>query len=148
MSVAGIAGATFSPMLATRSRRQRALAAVVTAASAVGLLGVLVPVGIEPAAIVLLGAAQSAALGLALTFVAVRAPSAADAAQLSGMAQSVGYLLAAAGPFAVGVLHDMTGGWTVPLLALLLALVPQGAAGVLAGRDRLVRRRTALPTGD
>jgi CP family cyanate transporter-like MFS transporter len=142
-TVAGIAGATAAPVLATRWRGQRALAVGITAVAAVGLLGVLAPFGVEPVAVLLLGAAQSAALGLALTLVAVRAPDAAHAAQLSGMAQTVGYVLAAAGPFAVGALHDVTGGWTVPLLLLLALLVIQGTAGVLAGRDRLVRRHPA-----
>jgi MFS transporter, CP family, cyanate transporter len=140
-TAAGIAGATIAPMLATRGRRQRGLALGITAVAAVGLLGVLAPIGVEPVAVLLLGWAQSAALGLSLTLVAVRAPDAAHAAQLSGMAQSVGYVLAATGPFAVGALHDVTSGWTVPLLLLLALLAVQGTAGVLAGRDRLVRRR-------
>jgi len=142
-TVAGIAGATIAPVLATRGRRQRGLAVGITAVAAVGLLGVLAPVGVEPVALILLGAAQSAALGLALTLVAVRAPDAPHAAQLSGMAQSVGYVVAAAGPFAVGALRDATGGWTVPLLSLVALLAVQGTAGVLAGRDRLVRRHPA-----
>jgi MFS transporter, CP family, cyanate transporter len=144
-TAAGIAGATIAPMLATRGRRQRGLALGITAVAAVGLLGVLAPIGVEPVAVLLLGWAQSAALGLSLTLVAVRAPDAAHAAQLSGMAQSVGYVLAATGPFAVGALHDVTSGWTVPLLLLLALLAVQGTAGVLAGRDRLVRRRTPDP---
>ncbi len=142
-TVAGIAGATIAPVLATRGRRQRGLAVGITAIAAVGLLGVLAPIGVEPVALILLGAAQSAALGLALTLVAVRAPDAPHAAQLSGMAQSVGYVVAAAGPFAVGALRDATGGWTVPLLSLVALLAVQGTAGVLAGRDRLVRRHPA-----
>jgi CP family cyanate transporter-like MFS transporter len=140
-TVAGIAGATIAPMLATRRPRQRGVAVGITAIAAVGLLGVLAPVGVELVALILLGFAQSAALGLALTLVALRAPDAAHAAQLSGMAQSAGYVLAAAGPFAVGALRDVTGGWTVPLLLLVALLAVQGSAGVLAGRDRLVRRR-------
>ena len=140
-TVAGIAGATIAPMLATRGASQRGVAVGITAIAAVGLLGVLAPVGIEVVAVVLLGFAQSAALGLALTLVALRAPDAAHAAQLSGMAQSVGYVLAAAGPFAVGALRDLTGGWTAPILLLVTLLAVQGTAGVLAGRDRHVRRR-------
>ncbi|TQM45510.1 CynX/NimT family MFS transporter [Pseudonocardia cypriaca] len=141
-TVAGIAGALIAPMIATRGPRQRAAALGITAVAAVGLLGLLAPVGVELVAVVLLGFAQSAALGLALTLVALRAPDAAHAAQLSGMAQSAGYVLAAAGPFAVGALRDLTGGWTVPILLLLALLVVQGTAGVLAGRDRHVRRGT------
>jgi CP family cyanate transporter-like MFS transporter len=139
-TVAGIAGATIAPVLATRRRRQRAVAVAITAIAAIGLLGLLAPVGFELAAVIPLGFAQSAALGLALTLVAVRAPDAAHAAQLSGMAQSAGYVLAAAGPFVMGALRDLSGGWTVPLLLLVALLAVQGTAGVLAGRDRQVRR--------
>ena len=51
------------------------------------------------------------------------------------MAQSVGYLLAAAGPVGVGILHDLTGSWTVAMSALALALIPQGLATLWAARD-------------
>ena len=86
----------------------------------------------------LLGFGQGAALGLALTLVALRSPDAAHASELSGMAQSVGYAVASVGPFLVGAVHDATGTWTVPLVLLLVLFVPQGIAGVLAGRDRWV----------
>ena len=138
-SIVGVLGSLTAPVLAARYRRQRVLAAGITALTALGLLCVLLLPGAEVVAVALLGLGQSAALGLALTLMALRTPDAAQAAQLSGMAQSVGYVLAAAGPFAVGVVHDATGGWTGPLLLLLGLLVVQAAAGVLAGRDRLVR---------
>ena len=63
------------------------------------------------------------------------------------MAQSVGYTVAAAGPFVMGALHDLTGGWTVPLVVLLVLFVPQGIVGVLAGRDRLVQARSSPRVG-
>jgi MFS transporter, CP family, cyanate transporter len=137
-SACGIAGATVAPVLAARTREQRAVVAATTALAAVGLLGLLAVPGTEVLWVVLLGTAQSAALGIALTLVGLRAPDAGRAAQLSGMAQSAGYVLAAAGPFAVGFLHDLTDGWTVPLLLLLALLAVQGAAGLLAARDRQV----------
>lgn len=142
-SLVGIAGSMAAPVLATRFPRQRLLAAGVSAMAALGLLGVLVLPGAEVVSMVLLGAAQGAALGLALTMMALRSPDAAHAAQLSGMAQSVGYTVAAAGPFAVGALHDLTGGWAAPFLLLFVAVAVQGTAGVLAGRDRMIRSRTA-----
>lgn len=65
------------------------------------------------------------------------------------MAQSSGYLLASVGPFALGVLHGVTGSWTLPLIVLAVLLVPQTVFGLLAGRDRLVggygRGRAAVP---
>jgi CP family cyanate transporter-like MFS transporter len=46
---------------------------------------------------------------LGLTFIGLRARSAHQAAALSGMAQSVGYLLAACGPPLMGKIHDASG---------------------------------------
>jgi MFS transporter, CP family, cyanate transporter len=142
-SIVGIGGSMAAPVLATRYRRQRLLAAGLTALAALGLLCVLALPGFELLAMALLGAGQGAALGLALTLMVLRAPDAPHASQLSGMAQSVGYAVAAGGPFAVGALHDLTGAWTVPLLLLLGVFVLQGVSGVLAGRDRMIRARIA-----
>jgi CP family cyanate transporter-like MFS transporter len=75
---------------------------------------------------------------LALTVIALRARTGADTARLSGMAQGFGYLFAALGPFLVGFLHDVAGGWTVPLAMLLGLLLIQLVFGVLAGRHRFV----------
>jgi CP family cyanate transporter-like MFS transporter len=75
---------------------------------------------------------------LALTVIALRARTGADTARLSGMAQGFGYLFAALGPFLFGLLHDVAGGWTVPLAMLLGLLLVQMAFGVLAGRHRFV----------
>jgi CP family cyanate transporter-like MFS transporter len=58
--------------------------------------------------------------------------------RLSAFAQGVGYLLAIPGPILVGVLHERTGGWRVPLALMILLMVPQAVAGMVAGRDRQV----------
>ncbi|MDO0916415.1 hypothetical protein QQM39_38005 [Streptomyces sp. DT2A-34] len=55
------------------------------------------------------------------------------------MAQTVGYLLAGLGPLAMGVLHNATGGWQVPLTALIALVVPEAIAGLLAARPGHVR---------
>ena len=143
LSLVGLTGSMAAPVLAGRARDQRMLAMAVSVVTGIGFALTLVD-GLEVVAIVPLGIGFGAALGLALTFMALRAPDAAHAAQLSGMAQAGGYTLAAAGPFVVGALHDLTDGWTVPLIVLLALLVPQTVAGVLAGRDRLVG---ATPSG-
>jgi CP family cyanate transporter-like MFS transporter len=51
------------------------------------------------------------------------------------MAQSVGYLLAAAGPFLFGVLRDATHAWTVPLMLLFAVAVCLLITGLGAARD-------------
>ncbi len=127
------------PALATRGRDQRAANAGGIIVCVVGLLGcLLAPLWAVWGFAVLLGLSQGWLLAVALTVIVLRAPDARSTASLSGMAQSVGYLLASAGPLLAGLLHDWTGSWA-SLGALTLAL---GAAavwtGIGAGRDRLV----------
>ncbi|WP_169814916.1 MFS transporter [Nocardia crassostreae] len=54
----------------------------------------------------------------------------AENAALSALAQSLGYLVAALGPFTVGVLHAATGGWTTPMIALTITAAAQLVAGI------------------
>lgn len=70
---------------------------------------------------------------LGLTFIGLRASSAHQAAALSGMAQSVGYLLAACGPPLMGRIHDANGDWHIPLLAVALISLVMAVCGALAG---------------
>lgn len=58
---------------------------------------------------ILLGIAQGAAFTLALTVIGLRSHDSRVAAQLSSMAQGIGYLLASAGPFIAGALLHATG---------------------------------------
>jgi MFS transporter, CP family, cyanate transporter len=137
MNLGNAATALLAPMLAHRFRDQRPIIAVTVLAIAVGLSGSLfAPTGSAVVWTLLLGLGQGASLGLAIFFTMARAPDPVAAASLSGFAQSVGYLIAAAGPLAVGFLHTATGGWTVPVLALLGVATLQLWAGLLAGRAR------------
>ncbi len=87
----------------------------------------------------LLGLGQGGAVAVALTLILLRSPNAAVAARLSGMAQGIGYTLAAVGPLLVGMLRQWSGDFrAVPVLFIVLGSA--GAlAGVGAGRARLVR---------
>jgi CP family cyanate transporter-like MFS transporter len=125
-----------APMIAERRPSQRGVVGVAVGMSGVGALGLLVAGSTASTLwVVLLGLGQGAAFSLALTFFALRAPDPGHAAALSGMAQSVGYLLAAGGPFLFGVLRDVTGTWRVPLALLLTVTICLLIAGIGAARD-------------
>ncbi len=137
MNLGNAVTALLAPMLAHRARDQRLIIVVTVLAMAVGLTGSLYgPTGSAVAWTLLLGFGQGASLGLAIFFTMARAPDPVTAASLSGFAQGTGYLIAAVGPLAVGFLHTSTGGWTVPVLALLGVMGLQLWAGLLAGRAR------------
>ncbi|AVD92053.1 CynX/NimT family MFS transporter [Pseudomonas alloputida] len=124
-----------APWLATRGKDQRLAIVVVMSGTLAGLFGCLyAPLsGLWGWAIVL-GLGQGGTFALALTLIVLRSKDAHVAANLSSMAQGVGYTLASMGPFAVGLVHDLTGGWTA--LGWIFAVLGVGAVvfGLGAGR--------------
>jgi CP family cyanate transporter-like MFS transporter len=139
MQLGGAGTSLLAPALAHRTRDQRWLTGVVVAVTAVGLAGCgFAPVGGAVGWVLLLGAGQGAALGLAIYFTMARAPDPAAAASLSSFAQGAGYLVASAGPLMVAFLHAATGGWAIPFGALIVVQGGQFAAGMLAARPRVL----------
>ncbi|MEV3989624.1 MFS transporter [Streptomyces sp. NPDC049837] len=134
-----VAGAFLVPLLAGRMRSQRPLVVLVTSMVGAGYAGLMVaPVSGAWLWAAVLGVGQGGAVGLALTMIVLRSGDAVTASKLSGMAQTVGYLLAAAGPLAAGAVHQATGGWTVPIALVLCVCGAALAVGLMAARDRKV----------
>ena len=138
-----------APVLADRRPSQYGVVVAAVTLTGAGTLGLLVAAGTATALwVVLLGLGQGACFSLALTLFALRAPDPEHAAALSGMAQSVGYLLAAVGPFVFGVLRDATHSWTVPLALLLAVVVSLLVTGLGAARDAHVAEPGTPPATD
>lgn len=98
---------------------------------------------------ILLGSGFGVGFTLVLALFVLRAGDAPHAVALSGMAQSVGYTLAALGPIAVGALHDATGGWRTPLVVLIALAVADLVAALAASRRGYVQGHgAAAPRGD
>jgi CP family cyanate transporter-like MFS transporter len=130
----GIAPSLLLPVVATRMPDQRLLAFFGPVTWAAGLAGLLLdPAGATWLWMVLVGVGQGVGISLALTLVVLRAPDATHAAALSGMAQGFGYTLAATGPFALGAVHDLSGGWDAPLMIMLGLSVAMLITGYVAG---------------
>ncbi len=101
-----------------------------------GITGLLLVPAWSPVWALVAGVGNGSSLVVAQTLISLRGRTHHETAQLSGMAQSVGFLLAAAGPVLAGYLADVTGGWTATLtLVAGLALVQIGVAFAV-GRDR------------
>jgi CP family cyanate transporter-like MFS transporter len=132
------------PTLVGRLQDQRWLLCSVMVCYPVGYLGlVLDPSGGAWVWAVFVGIGTTT-FPLILTLIGLRARTPEGTAALSGFTQAAGYLLAGIGPFGVGVLHDATGGWTVPLLALVAVCVPQLAVGIAVSRPAYVEDQLAL----
>ncbi|GAA0382825.1 MFS transporter [Acrocarpospora corrugata] len=130
-----IAATLSVPILAGRVRSQAphvTAAAVLTVAGYLGVL--LAPATLPWLWMSILGVGQGASIALALLIITLRAPDPASVTALSAIAQSCGYLLAALGPFVIGLLNQLTGGWTWPLVAGLGVCVIQLVFGLIAGR--------------
>ncbi|HEU4703379.1 MAG TPA: MFS transporter [Conexibacter sp.] len=126
--------------LAGRVRDQRSIACGGGLLAIGGWTGVLLAPGAAPSLwAVMLGVAFGTGFTLVLALFVLRAEDTSHAVALSGMAQSVGYALAAVGPIAVGALHDVTGGWTMPLVVLVGVATADLALGLAAGGARFVR---------
>ena len=131
------------PSLAARMRNQSVLMCAVMACYPVGYLGlILAPYDGAWVWAVFVGIGTTT-FPLILTLIGLRAHTPRGTAALSGFAQSAGYLIAGTGPFGIGLLHDLTGGWTVPLLALLGLLVPQVLVGLAVSRPAYVEDQLA-----
>ena len=135
MGVGNLTTSLLVPVLAHRRPSQRGLVVPSLIGTAAGLAGCLwAPLGSAPFWVLVLGVSQGSCLGLAIFFMLARAPDAGVAASLSAFAQSVGYLVASAGPLMVGLLHSATGSWNLPLALLLVLCAAELATGLLAGR--------------
>lgn len=140
MTAISVIGTSTSPVLAARMRDQRAVAAASVGLVMTGLVGLLVAPAAAPLLwVVILGIGQGGCFALSLLLIVLRAGDGEAAARLSSMAQGGGYLIAAAGPLIVGLLHAASGSWTVAWLFLLAAAGVELAVGLGASRDEVVR---------
>lgn len=127
------------PIIAGRMRNQVGLVIVIVLFFFAGLSGILYGNGTFTMLwTIMIGISLGSSFSLAMMLFGLKTTNAYAAAELSGMAQSVGYLLAAVGPTFVGYLHDATGGWKMPLYFLLVVAFLVLVFGVAAARDRVI----------
>jgi MFS transporter, CP family, cyanate transporter len=136
----GLPASFFIPVLAGRIQSQVWISFALSCFSVIGYTGLWLgssyPILIM--SIILIGIALGGSFPLALSYIGLRARNGQQAAELSGMAQSTGYILAAIGPFLIGYLYDLTHFWTFPLIALIIVSFIVMVFGMLSGRNRYV----------
>lgn len=142
--VVAILASLVLPVIARTARAQQVAAGATGVIAVTGLVLLITAPSLAILAAALCGLGNGAAVTLALSFQSQRAASPAHAASLAGMAQSIGYLVAAAGPLLLGALHDATGSWIAPLTLLAALCAMMGASGVGAGRGRFVGQTQAI----
>ncbi|SFL59887.1 MFS transporter, CP family, cyanate transporter [Paenibacillus sp. 1_12] len=127
-----------APILAGRMKNQIVLVIATALFLFIGIGGLLSGNHLVLLWSILMGIGAGCSFSIAMAFFGLRTSNSHDAAELSGMAQSVGYMLAAIGPTLFGYLHDMTHGWKIPLIVLLVITVLLLIFGIAAGRNRFI----------
>lgn len=123
------------PWLATRGRDQRFTIVIMLLMALIGLMGCLYgPVDMIWPWVIILGLGQGGTFSIALALLVLRAPDSRASAALSGMAQGVGYSIAALGPFVVGLLHEYSGNWHGVAAFFVIVTLAALVAGLGAGR--------------
>jgi CP family cyanate transporter-like MFS transporter len=130
------------PVLAARRSSQVGLLWWIVLLQLAGAIGLLLAVDIAVVWIVILGIGQGGALGLGLILPVLRGGGAASVAGLTAMSLCVGYMVAAAGPWLLGAVHDAFGGWTVALILFAAMCLLELAPGLPASRARTLEGRT------
>jgi len=126
------------PGITARGRHQGRIIVGLCAAYVAGYMGLILGAATLPWLWALLIGVGTGIFPLVLTLIGLRTRTSEGTAALSGFAQSIGYLIAGVGPFMMGALYGATGGWTVPLVVLLLLVIPQGVSGLMVARERYV----------
>ncbi|MFC4531945.1 CynX/NimT family MFS transporter [Sphaerisporangium dianthi] len=139
----GIPVSLVVPVIAARVTGQRPMVVGLGLLYAVGFAGMLwAPASALWVFLLLTGVAMGS-FPLALTLFALRTRTAEATSALSAFAQSAGYLIAGAGPLAVGVLYSATGGWTLPFALLFAVVAAHIVTGWHAAGDRYLEDEPA-----
>ncbi len=139
----GFPAAIVVPLLAARLRSIAPVIALGLALLLAGDLGLLLAPAAAPLLWTVLAGLGPLLFPLALALIGLRSRTHRGAVALSGFVQGLGYTVGAAGPFVVGLLHQLTGGWTAPLVFLLAIVLVGSPAVVVLARPRFVEDELA-----
>ena len=128
----------WAPAAVARRDDQRWILLAVMSCYPIGYVGLMVSPHDLAILWALLVGVGAVTFPIVLVLIGLRSRTPQGTAALSGFTQSMGYLLAAVGPFGVGLVHDATGGWTWPLVMLAALSVPQILIGMYVARPAYV----------
>lgn len=130
------------PVLADKLKNQRPIVIVLTLLYTIGFVGIAL--GLTDYTVlwmICIGSAGGSSFSLAMMLFTLRTKTAYAAADLSGFAQSIGYLLAASGPVIFGWLYDQTGNWQLPIYVFLVVVAILFGSGWYAAGNKYVEEQ-------
>jgi MFS transporter, CP family, cyanate transporter len=138
ISVLGVPMSLILGPIAARQRSQTGWLVGLSLVGATGVVGLLMAPGAAPWLWSVCAGLGMGVFAIAVALIPLRTRTSADTRALSTMSQGIGYLLAAIGPLAVGLLHGATGNWTAALVVMLAGIAVQIGFGFFAGRPSYV----------
>ena len=140
MQLSGLPMSYLVPATSGKKSGVKAMVAIVGIGFIGGIAGVLLPgtsFGFAAVLCVLLGLGSGAAFSLAVVFFTQKTTNGFETADLSGMAQSAGYLLAALGPVLFGWLGAQLGWSLVLWLAIIFSALLTLAGTIIQHRETI-----------
>ncbi|MED3662137.1 MFS transporter [Ureibacillus terrenus] len=129
----------FIPLLAEKLSSQRPIVYFFTLCYLIGFGGLLFQwTGGTLIWMILLGLAAGASFGLVLMFFTLRTRTAYEASEISGFAQSFGYLIAAIGPVLFGFIQEATGSWALPNILFIAASLILFIFSFISSKNRYI----------
>jgi CP family cyanate transporter-like MFS transporter len=142
-AIAGLPASIVAPILVSRLRSPAWVIVAGVAFFVAGYLGLLLAPGTLTVVWVLLIGLGPILFPVCLVLINSRTRTHTGSVALSGFAQGIGYTVGAFGPLLVGVVHDLTGGWTVPLIGLLAVSLVGIVGAVILSRPAFVEDELA-----
>lgn len=136
----GLPATLLMPIVADRFKDQKMITTISSLIYLVGMSLLLVSNSTISIIISLIfvGLGMGGSISLSITFISLRSPNARKAAELSGMSQSAGYLLAATGPLLIGFIYDRTSSFTIPIVILIVCIIMLICFGLQASKNEVV----------
>lgn len=141
LQVSCLVVSVITPILATTKQRIQIglwLILVGLGPTVISLLLPQPPFALSLLIAVLMGVGVGLSCSLSILFFAAKTKTATETAQISGMAQSFGYLFAAFGPVCFGYLHQLTQSWLVVIILLVLLAIGQWLSGWLIEKQTYI----------
>lgn len=140
--IMGMAGSAALSFIMKRNRSQSVTGVMLGSLYLLGMICMLLSpylTGLLLPGIIVCGFCSGTCISFSMALFGLHTSDGGSASRLSGLAQSVGYLVAAVGPVVLGKIFDITQSWNIPLIILTAAAVFLIAAGSVVGRDEIIQ---------
>ncbi len=128
-----------SPVLASRMKNPKIMIYITSALYFIGIITLLIfKAKFSYLSAILIGIAGGFAFSLSILFFSLRTKTMVGTIKISGMAQSVGYLIAAFGPPIFGKLYDIDSTWSYSLYFLMCCMMILTFFGIKASQPKFV----------